>query len=47
MSTLLFIIIGIIASKTMESCDVTMDMWQFWVMGACLVSSILVAIFLV
>ena len=46
MSTLLCIIIGFVASQTMESCDVTMNMWQHWVIFACIVSSILVAYFL-
>lgn len=47
MSTLLFIIIGFVASKTMESCDITPNMWQFWVIPACIISSMLVAFFLV
>lgn len=46
MSTLLCIVIGVIASKTLESCDITMKRWQYWVMLACIISSMLVAYFL-
>lgn len=46
MSTLLFIIIGFIASKTLESCDVTMDKWQHWVILSCIIASMSVAYFL-
>lgn len=46
MSTLLFIIIGFVAHKTLESCDITMRKWQFWVIVACIISSMLVAYFL-
>ena len=45
MSTLLYIVIGFIASKTLESCDITIKQWQYWVMLACIISSMLVAYF--
>ena len=45
MKTLLFILIGIIASLTLRSADVTEDMWEHWVIIACLCASILVAYF--
>ena len=46
MSTLLYILIGFIASKTLESCDITMGKWQYWVIFACIIASMLVAYFL-
>ena len=46
MSTLLFILIGFIAFKTLESCDVTMNMWQYWVICTCMIASMLVTYFL-
>jgi hypothetical protein len=46
MSAFLYIIIGFVASKTMLSCDVTPNMWQYWVMLACIISSAIIAIFL-
>ena len=46
MSTLLFIVIGVVASKTLESCEIIMKQWQYWVILACIVSSMLVAYFL-
>lgn len=46
MSTLLYIIIGFIASKTLESCDVTMHKWQYWVIVACIIASMAIAYFL-
>lgn len=47
MSTLLCIIIGVIAQKTLESCDITLDMWQSWVILACIISSLSVGCFLI
>lgn len=46
MSTLLFILIGFIVCETLKSCDVTMGMWQYWVILACIISSMLVGFFL-
>lgn len=46
MSTVLFILIGFITSETLKSCDVTFDMWQHWVILACIIASILVSCFL-
>lgn len=46
MSTLLYIVIGVVASKTLESCEITTKHWQYWSILACIVSSMLVAYFL-
>jgi hypothetical protein len=47
MRTLLLIILGIVSSTTLASCDVTIDMWQWWVMLACAISYLLIGCFLV
>ena len=46
MSTVLFILIGFITSETLKSCDVTFDMWQHWVILACIIASMAIAYFL-
>ena len=46
MSTLLYIVIGFIASKTLESCEITIKQWQYWVILSCIVCSMLFAYFL-
>ena len=46
MKTLLFILIGIIVALTLRSADVTEDMWEHWVIIACLWASILVTYFI-
>ena len=46
MSTLLFILIGFIASETLKSCDVTFDKWQHWLILACIIASMAIAYFL-
>ena len=47
MRTLLYIVIGFVLSKTLESCDIEMNQWQYWVIIACVVASMLIAIFLI
>lgn len=46
MKTLLFILIGLISSLTLKSCDVTEETWQFWVICACIIATFLVTYFL-
>lgn len=46
MGSLLFIVIGFIVLKTLESCEVTMDMWQYWSICACVIASMVVTYFL-
>lgn len=46
MSTWLYIVIGFVLSQTLESCDIKTNQWQFWVIYGCVLSSMLVAYFL-
>ena len=45
MKTLFFILIGLIGSLTLKSCDVTEETWQFWVIGACIIATFLFTYF--
>lgn len=46
MSTLLCVIIALVMSITLESCDVSLDKWQYYVILACIIASLLVGSFL-
>lgn len=39
MANLLFGVIGVITSLTLDSCGITINMWQFWVIVCCLIAT--------
>lgn len=45
MKTLFFMLIGLISSLTLKSCDVTEGTWQFWVIFACIIATFLFTYF--
>lgn len=47
MSTFLYFVIGFVANRTLESCDIKVNQWQYWVIVACIVASVLVTYFLI
>lgn len=36
----LFAVIGFIVNATLSSCDIEINMWQYWVIVACVIASI-------
>lgn len=41
MWSILYVFIGLVASRTLESGGITDNMWQHWVILACIVASVL------